>query len=97
MPKKIKMTDSSIKYESYLHLDSIVQTIDLTAFHRLERYTKTQTDKKENSICRRFAFLKISKKRFFAHLHVAALGGWASPTTCKRANLFTWYILIASI
>ena len=46
----------------------------------------TQTEKKENKICPRFAFLKISK-RFAAHLHVAAFGGWASPTTCKRAAI----------
>ena len=59
---------------------------DLTAFHRQDSYRLTSTDKKENIYFPRFAFLKISKS-VAAHLHVAAFGGWASPTTCKRAAI----------
>ena len=82
MLKNILMTVISIKHDTDLHLER-VPTIDLTAFHRY--YSLAQTDKKENKYCPHFAFLKISKIRFAAHLHVAAFGGWASPTTCKRA------------
>jgi hypothetical protein len=82
----------SIKHDTDLRLDRAMQTIDLTAFHRLDRLTLT--DKKENKICPRFAFLKISKIRFAAHLLVAAFGGWASPTTSKRAAIFLTHSII---
>ena len=78
------MTVYSIKHDTDLHLET-VPTIDLTAFHRHDNLYLT--DKKENKICQRFAFLKISKIRFAAHLLVAAFGGWASPTTSKRAAI----------
>ena len=51
------MTDFSIKHDTDLHLNK-VQIIDLTAFHRHD--SLTQTDKKENKIYPRFAFLKNS-------------------------------------
>ena len=86
MLKNILMTVISIKHDTDLHLDK-VQTIDLTAFHRYD--ILYQTDKKENINCQRFAFLKISKLRFAAHLLVAAFGGWASPTTSKRAAILS--------
>lgn len=59
---------------------------DLTVLQRQDSFKQTSTDKKENKYFPRFAFLKISKK-FAAHLHVAACGGWASPTACKRAAI----------
>ncbi len=64
---------------------------DSTAFHRLNNLTQARTDKKENINCPRFAFLKISKIRFAAHLLVAAFGGWASPTTSKRAAILSMH------
>ena len=80
------MTVYSIKHDTDLHLDKVL-TVDLTVFHRHDSLILTQTDKKENINCPRFAFLKISKIRFAAHLLVAAFGGWASPTTSKRAAI----------
>jgi hypothetical protein len=74
----------SIKHDCDLHLETKAQTIDLTAFHRQDSMTKT-----DNKVCPRFAFLKISKIRFAAHLLVAAFGGWASPTTSKRAAILS--------
>jgi hypothetical protein len=91
MLKNILMTVISIKYDTYLQLDR-VPTIDLTAFHRLDSLTLTV--KKENINCQRFAFLKISKTRVAAHLLVAAFGGWASPTTSKRAAILPMHSII---
>ena len=73
-------------------VDRFMQS-DLTAFQRQDSCRLTSTDKKENIYFPRFAFLKISK-RFAAHLHVAACGGWASPTTCKRAAMLLTFIII---
>jgi hypothetical protein len=89
MLKNILMTVISIKHDTDLHLDK-VRTVGLTAFHRYD--SLTQAGKKENKICPRFAFLKISKIRFAAHLLVAAFGGWASPTTSKRAAILSMFI-----
>jgi hypothetical protein len=86
------MTNIKLKYDTDLQLDTIVSAIDLTAFHRYD--SLYQTDKKENINCLRFAFLKISKIRFAAHLLVAAFGGWASPTTSKRASIILTLIFI---
>jgi hypothetical protein len=61
---------------------------DCTAFYRQDSCRQISIDKKENKNFPRFAFLKISKIRFAAHLLVAAFGGWASPTTSKRAAIF---------
>ena len=83
------MTVISIKHDTDLHLDT-VQTIDLKLFHRHD--SLQQIDKKENINCSRFAFLKISKIKCAAHLLVAAFGGWASPTTSKRAAILLTYI-----
>jgi hypothetical protein len=94
MLKNILMTIFSTKHGTDLHLDT-VPTIDLIAFHRLDSFI--QTDKKENKICPRFAFLKISKIRFAAHLLVAAFGGWASPTTSKRAAILSSYNIMLFI
>jgi hypothetical protein len=69
---------------------------DLTAIHKHDSLTLTQTDKKKNINCQRFAFLKISKIRFAAHLLIAAFGGWASPTTSKRAAMALVILLINS-
>ena len=52
------MTDILIKYDTDLHLDKIMQTHDTTAFHRYDNWTPTE--KKENNLFPRFAFLKIS-------------------------------------
>jgi hypothetical protein len=73
-------------------ITQILPTIGLTAFHR--HYSCTMTDKKENINCPRFAFLKISKIKFAAHLLVAAFGGWASPTTSKRAAMLSMHSII---
>jgi hypothetical protein len=62
MLKNILMTVISIRHDTYLQLDTTVPTVDLTAFHRHDSLSLTQTDKKEKKICQRFAFLKISKK-----------------------------------
>jgi hypothetical protein len=86
------MKDFSIKYDTTLQLDTIVPTIDLTVFHRFD--SLFQADKKENINCQRFAFLKISKMRFTAHLLVAAFGGWASPITSKRAAISSIHFII---
>ena len=91
MLKNILMTVISIKHDTDLHLDK-VPTIDLTAFHRQDSMTKT-----DNSVCPRFAFLKIYKIRVAAHLLVAAFGGWASPTTSKRAAILLNCIIILFI
>ena len=88
MLKNILMTVISIKHNAYMHLDT-VPTIDLTAFHRQDCLNKT-----DNKICQRFAFFKISKIRFAAHLLVAAFGGWASPTTSKRAAMLLTHSII---
>jgi hypothetical protein len=89
MLKNILMTVYSIKHDTDLHLDN-VPTVDLTAFHRHDSLALAQT----NKICPRFAFLKITKIRFAAHLLVAAFGGWASPTTSKRAAILLMYRII---
>jgi hypothetical protein len=91
MLKNILMTVIPIKHDTDLHLDT-VQTIDLTAFNRYD--SLSQIDKKENKICSRFAFSKISLIRFAAHLLVAAFGGWASPTTSKRAAILSMLSII---
>ena len=78
------MRDFSMKLDTDLQLGTDMQS-DSTVFHR--QGNLTQTDKKENKDFPRFAFLKISKIRFAAHLLVAAFGGWASPTTSKRAAI----------
>ncbi|MGD0711868.1 MAG: hypothetical protein ABR968_11900 [Bacteroidales bacterium] len=78
----------SIKHDINLHLDKVL-TVDLTAFHRLDSLTKT-----DNKVCPRFAFLKISEIKVAAHLLVAAFGGWASPTTSKRAAIFLTHSII---
>ena len=83
------MTSISIKHDTDLQLDTTVPTIDLTAFHRQDCLNKT-----DNKICQRFAFFKISKIRFAAHLLVAAFGGWASPTTSKRAAMLLTHSII---
>ena len=88
MLKNILMTVISIKHDTDLHLDK-VHTVDLTAFHRHVCLTKT-----DNSVCPRFAFLKIYKIRVAAHLLVAAFGGWASPTTSKRAAILSMHGII---
>ena len=90
MLKNILMTVISIKHDTYLQLDR-VPTVDLTVFHRLD--SLMQIYKKENKFCPRFTFLKISKIRFAAHLLVAAFGGWASPTTSKRAAIYFFVII----
>lgn len=81
MINKIINTDKDKFADRFMQPDS-------TIFHREDSCRLTSTDKKENIYFPRFAFLKISK-RFAAHLHVAACGGWASPTTCKRAAIFS--------
>ena len=82
------MISISIKHDTDLHLDKVL-TVDLIAFHRQDSLPKT-----DNKVCPRFAFLKISKIRFAAHLLVAAFGGWASPTTSKRAAIIPTLIFI---
>jgi len=80
MINKFLLADKDKIFDRFMQSDS-------TAFHRQDSCRLTSTDKKENIYFPRFAFLKISK-RFAAHLHVAAFGGWASPTTCKRAAIY---------
>jgi hypothetical protein len=87
------MTDNIIITGKYKLSDRFMQP-DSTTFHRYDNLTLTQTDKKENINCPRFAFLKISKIRFAAHLLVAAFGGWASPTTSKRAAILSMHNII---
>ena len=77
------MIDKIINTDKDKFVDRFMQP-DSTAFHRQDSYRLTSTDKKDNIYFPHFAFLKISKRNA-AHLHVAAFGGWASPTTCKRA------------
>jgi len=48
----------------------------------------TQTDKKENKICRLFAFLKISKLRFAAHLPAPTHG--LTPTQAKELRFYKY-------
>ena len=79
MLRKLFMTNISIKHDTDLHLDK-VPTIDLTAFYRYD--SLYQTDKKEIKICQRFAFLKISKIRFAAHLPAPTHG--LTPTQAKE-------------
>ena len=79
------MIDKIINTDKDKSVDRFMQP-DSTAFHRQENCRLTSKDKKENIYFPRFAFLKISK-RFAAHLHVAAFGGWASPITYKRATI----------
>jgi hypothetical protein len=83
MLKNILMTDFLIKYDTDLQLNSTVQTIDLTAFHRHDNWTPT--DKKENKICQRFAFLKISAYPLAAHCQAIQ----TNPQTkaCQRAAI----------
>jgi len=69
MLKKILMTDFLMKIDIDLQLNTNMRT-DSTAFHR--HGNLTQTDKKENKDFPRFAFLKISKIRFAAHLPAPA-------------------------
>ena len=66
----------SIKHDTDLQLDTTVQTIDLTAFHRHDSLFQT------NINCTRFAFLKISKIRFAAHLPAPTHG--LTPTQAKE-------------
>ena len=79
MLKKIFMTDFLMKLATDLHLDKFMQ-LDSTAFHRHD--SLTQTEKKENKNFPRFAFLKISKIRFAAHLPAPAHG--LTPTQAKK-------------
>jgi hypothetical protein len=79
MLKKILMIDFSMKLDTALQLGTDMQT-DSTAFHR--HYNWTQSDKKENINCHRFAFLKISKIRFAAHLPAPAHG--LTPAQAKE-------------
>ena len=88
MLKNILMTVILIKHDTDLQLDK-VRTVDLTAFHRYDSQPLI-----DNKNYPRFAFLKISKIRFAAHLLVAAFGGWASPTTSKRAAILLMCIII---
>jgi hypothetical protein len=83
MLKKIFMTDFLMKLATDLHLDKFMQ-LDSTAFHR--QGNLTQTDKKENKDFLRFAFLKISKIRFAAHLPAPAHG--LTPTQAKELQSF---------
>ena len=85
MLRKLFMTVISIKHDTDLHLD-IVQTFDLNAFHSHDSFTLT--DKKENKICQRFAFLKISKIRIAAHLPAPAHG--LTPTQAKELQFFEY-------
>jgi hypothetical protein len=75
------MKDKIIFADKYKLSDRFMQ-LDSTAFHRLNNLTLTRTDKKENIICPRFAFLKISKKGFAAHLPAPAHG--LTPTQAKE-------------
>ena len=81
MLKKILIKDFSMKLATDLHLDKFMQ-LGLTAFHRHDNLTLTQTDKKENINCYRFAFFKISRIRFAAHLPAPAHG--LTPTQAKE-------------
>jgi hypothetical protein len=65
------MTDKIIITNKDKFSDRFMQP-DSTAFHRLYSLRQTLTDKKENINCPRFAFLKISKIRFVAHLPAPA-------------------------
>jgi hypothetical protein len=83
MLKKILMKDFPMKLDTDLQLDTDMQP-DSTAFHR--HGNLTQTDKKENKDFRRFAFLKISKIRFAAHLPAPAHG--LTPAQAKELQFF---------
>lgn len=71
------MTDKII----FANTDKLMQP-DLTAFHRQDCCNTTSTDKKENINFPRFAFLKISKKEYAAHLPALAHG--LTPTQAKE-------------
>jgi hypothetical protein len=91
MLRKILMIDFSMKLATDLHLDKFMQ-LDLTAFHRQDNWTQTKTDKKENKDCPRFAFLKISKIRFAAHLPAPAHG--LTPAQAKELQFFQQIVQI---
>jgi len=85
MLKKTLMTDISMKYDTDLHLDKVMQTYDLNAFHRYDNWTPTE--KKEDNLFHRFAFLKISCNRTL-HTFAFALPHKAYPShKAKECNL----------
>ena len=56
MTDKINIADKDKFYDRFMQPDSNV-------FHRLGSLRQTLTDKKENKICQRIAFLKNSKNK----------------------------------
>ena len=83
------MTDNIIITDKDNFSDRFMQP-DSTVFHRLDSLRLTQTDKKENINCPHFAFLKISKIRFAAHLPAPAHG--LTPTQAKELQYFFIYL-----
>ena len=87
------MKDKMIFADKDKFSDRLMQP-DSTAFHRYDSLSQTLTDKKENIIFPRFAFLKIYKKSFAALLFVPPCGGGSWPATSKRvAILLSYYII----
>jgi len=64
-----------------LKTDKIIITNKYLYPDRLMKPDSTQTDKKENMICHRFAFLKISKRNA---AHLPAPTHWLTPTQAKE-------------
>jgi hypothetical protein len=69
-----------------LMTDKIIITDKNKFPDRFVQPDSTHTDKKENIICHRFAFLKISKIRFAAHLPAPAHR--LTPSQAKELQLY---------
>lgn len=90
MLKKTLMTNILMKYNTNLHHNTDIQTIDLIAFHRHDRLTQTPIDRKENKAFPRFAFLKISKKDL---LHICLpQRHWLTIMHPKELQYFNYYL-----
>lgn len=81
------MTDISMKYDTNLHPDKVIETHYTTAFNRHGNWTSIE--EKGNSIFYRSEFLKISYRHTlhtFACLHTHTPNEQAQPKECNFAN-----------
>lgn len=82
--KKALMTDISMKYDTNLDCDKVMQTHHACTYHRYDN--RTTVEERGNTIFHRFAFLKNSSKHTFSCLQTQWPNPQEQPKNCNFAN-----------